>query len=168
MLLPAFVIGIALSRTYNQIRNKKGGTTDVLELPNEERISYIVSSIFMLLVGLSMPLIDGISIGVPHDPGEVDLDWAVVGMHVLFITVLSNIGKMFPAFVYKDEATLRERIAVAISMFPRGEVGAGVLIISISHGISGMVVTVAVLSLCFNLLLTVFFIWAVKKLLRTK
>lgn len=167
ILLPAFVVGIAISRSYNHLKGKDGKLTDILDLPNEQRISFIVSSIFMVFVGLSMPLIDGISIGVPHDPGEVDLDWGVVAMHVLFITILSNVGKMFPAFVYKDEATLRERLAVAISMFPRGEVGAGVLIISISHGISGMVVTVAVLSLCFNLLLTVFFIWAVKKLLRT-
>lgn len=168
VLLPAFVVGIAISRTYNQVKDKAGKLTDVLELHKEERISFVISSIFMLFVGLSMPEISGISIGEPHDPGEVDLDWGVVGMHVLFITLLSNLGKMFPALVYKDEATLRERLAVAIAMFPRGEVGAGVLIISISHGISGMVVTVAVLSLCFNLLLTVFFIWAVKKLLGTK
>ena len=166
ILLPAFVLGIAISRGYNRIRKEKGRPTDVLELPNEERISFIVSSVFMFFVGLSMPEIDGISIGVPHAPGEVDLDWKIIGMHVFFITLLSNIGKMFPAFMYKEEASLRERLAVAIAMFPRGEVGAGVLIISISHGISGMVVTVAVLSLCFNLLLTVFFIWAVKKLLR--
>lgn len=167
ILLPAFVIGVAISHSYNLVKGKGGQLKDVLELPLESRISFIVSSIFMLFVGLSMPEIDGVSIGVPHDPGEVDLDWGVVVMHVLFITLLSNVGKMFPAFVYRKEATLRERIAVSIAMFPRGEVGAGVLIISISHGISGMVVTVAVLSLCFNLLLTVFFIWAVKKLLRT-
>jgi len=168
VLLPAFVVGIVISRRTNLIRNHKGKLTDVLELPNEERISFLVSAVFMIFVGLSMPEIDGISIGVPHAPGEVDLDWGVVAVHVLFITILSNLGKMFPAFMYRDEASLRERLAVAISMFPRGEVGAGVLIISISHGIGGMVVTVAVLSLCFNLLLTVFFIWAVKKLLRTK
>ena len=164
ILLPAFVIGVAISRSYNQVKDKGGKLTDVLELSSESRVSFIVSIIFMLFVGLSMPRIEGFYLGA-KPAGFVGLDWGVVGVHVLVITLLSNLGKMFPAFVYRNEATLRERLAVSIAMFPRGEVGAGVLIISISHGIGGMVVTVAVLSLCFNLLLTVFFIWAVKKLL---
>ncbi len=168
VLLPAFVVGIVISSIHNKTRKRYGEKwIDALERPLEKRISFWVSSVFMLFVGLSMPEIEGLNIG--GGVTETDsLDWDLIGTHVLFITLLSNLGKMFPAFVYKNEATLRERLAVSISMFPRGEVGAGVLIISISHGISGMVVTVAVLSLCFNLLLTVFFIWVVKKLLKVK
>lgn len=166
ILLPAFIVGVAISHTFNQVKYKNGDVHDVLELPSESKISFVISALFMLLVGLSMPEIEGISLVKKDQPTITSLDWGLVGIHVLAITLLSNLGKMFPAFVYRKEASLRQRLAVAISMFPRGEVGAGVLIISISHGISGMVVTVAILSLCLNLVLTVFFIWIVKRLLR--
>ena len=56
----------------------------------------------------------------------------MIAVHVLAITVLSNLGKVFPAFCYRREASFRERLAVAICMFPRGEVGAGVLAVSLS------------------------------------
>jgi Kef-type K+ transport system membrane component KefB len=85
-------------------------------------------------------------------------------VHVLLITVVSNLGKIFPAFCYRREAHWRERLAVAIGMWPRGEVGAGVLVISLSYGIGGPIVTVAMLSLALNLLLTGAFIFLVKRL----
>ena len=88
-------------------------------------------------------------------------------MHVVAVTVLSNLGKMFPAFCYRREASIRERLALAIGMFPRGEVGAGVLVISLSYGLAGPSLTVAVLSLALNLLCTGVFIVAVKKLIAT-
>jgi Kef-type K+ transport system membrane component KefB len=91
--------------------------------------------------------------------------WGVIAGHVLVITLLSNLGKMFPAFCYRREASLRQRIALAIGMFPRGEVGAGVLVISISYGLGGPTLTVAVLSLALNLLCTGLFIIVVKRLL---
>ena len=166
ILLPAFVVGVAISHSFNHVRDKRGRRVDVLELPSESKITFAVSALFMLMVGMSMPEIEGVNLLKTDAPTIASLDWKLVGIHVLAITLLSNIGKMFPAFVYRKQASRRQRLAVAISMFPRGEVGAGVLIISISHGISGMVVTVAVLSLCLNLMLTVFFIWGVKRLLR--
>ncbi len=92
------------------------------------------------------------------------LSWAQIMLHVLVITLISNLGKMFPAFCYRREAHWRERLAVAIGMWPRGEVGAGVLVISLSYGIGGPIVTVAMLSLAFNLLLTGAFIYVVKRL----
>ena len=48
------------------------------------------------------------------------------------------------------------------SMWPRGEVGAGILVISLSYGIGGPVFTVAMLSLALNLALTGLFILIVK------
>jgi hypothetical protein len=72
---------------------------------------------------------------------------------------------MFPLFCYRREATWRERLAISIGMFPRGEVGAGVLVISLSYGLAGPALTVAVLSLAFNLLCTGIFIWCVKQLI---
>lgn len=92
------------------------------------------------------------------------LGWGAIAFHVLMVTLLSNLGKMVPAFVYRNEAHWRERLAVAIGMWPRGEVGAGVLVISLSYGIGGPVVTVAMLSLALNLLLTGVFILFVKRL----
>lgn len=86
--------------------------------------------------------------------------------HVLLLTMLINLGKMFPAFCYRKEAHWRERLAVAIGMWPRGEVGAGVLVISLSYGIGGPIVTVAMLSLALNLLLTGVFIYIVKRVTR--
>jgi hypothetical protein len=50
-------------------------------------------------------------------------------------------------------------------MWPRGEVGAGVLVIALSYGIAGASLTVAVLSLALNLLLTGVFIVIVKRLI---
>ena len=93
------------------------------------------------------------------------MSWGMIALHVLAITFLSNLGKMFPAFCYRREAHWKERLALAIGMWPRGEVGAGVLVISLSYGISGPTLTVAMLSLALNLVCTGLFIVAVKKLL---
>ena len=92
------------------------------------------------------------------------LGWPAIILHVILITLIANLGKMFPAFCYRKEAHWRERIAVAIGMWPRGEVGAGVLVISLSYGIGGPIVTVAMLSLALNLLLTGVFIYIVKRI----
>jgi len=94
--------------------------------------------------------------------------WGVVLLHVLIVTALSNLGKMFPIFCYRDEAPLRERLALCIGMWPRGEVGAGVLVVSLSYGIGGAPITVAMLSLALNLVLTGVFIVFVKRLLAAK
>ncbi len=97
---------------------------------------------------------------------QPNLGWGRIALHVLMITVISNIGKMFPAFCYRREAHLRHRLAVAVGMWPRGEVGAGVLVLSLSYGIGGPIVTVAMLSLALNLALTGVFIVMVKKLIK--
>lgn len=94
------------------------------------------------------------------------LPWGSVGLHVFIVTLLANLGKMFPVLCYRREAHWRERLALAIGMWPRGEVGAGVLVISLSYGIGGPVVTVAMLSLALNLLLTGLFILVVRRLTR--
>jgi len=85
-------------------------------------------------------------------------------VHVAALTVLINLGKMFPLLCYRREAHWKERLALAIALWPRGEVGAGVLIVSLSFGIGGPIVTVALLCLALNLILTGVFIVAVKRL----
>jgi hypothetical protein len=66
---------------------------------------------------------------------------------------------------YRREAPFRHRLALAVGMFPRGEVGAGVLVIALSYNIAGPPLTVAVLSLALNLLLTGVFIIIAKRLI---
>jgi hypothetical protein len=94
------------------------------------------------------------------------LGWGAIAFHVVMITLLSNLGKMFPAACYRREAHWRHRLAVAVGMWPRGEVGAGVLVLSLSYGIGGPIVTVAMLSLALNLALTGVFILIVRALIR--
>lgn len=160
VLLPAFVLGCMMARPVGHdphVDDAREGHQEGPTEPDEQRVATIMSACFMVLVGLSMPVI----------PRE-GINWGAVAVHVVLITVLSNIGKMFPAFCYRQEATLRERLALSIGMFPRGEVGAGVLVVSLSYGLGGTALTVAVLSLALNLLLTGVFITAVKKLIGRK
>jgi len=96
--------------------------------------------------------------------GQPAIGWGMILFHVLMVTLISNLGKMFPAFCYRRQAHWRHRLALAIGMWPRGEVGAGILVLSISYGIGGPIVTVAMLSLALNLVLTGVFIIMVKKL----
>lgn len=196
VLLPAFVLGCMIVRKNIANNNLH---EDVLETPTEKRVTFLVSALFILLVGLSMPAIVDIAgspaevnvmdqemidayISAGSDDSKIDLmphrkesphlqnlpmSWRWIALHVLMITLISNIGKMFPLFCYRREAHWKERLALAVGMFPRGEVGAGVLIISISYGIGGEMITVAMLSLALNLLLTGIFIVTVKKLLNS-
>jgi Kef-type K+ transport system membrane component KefB len=96
---------------------------------------------------------------------QPNMSFGTIALHVLLITLISNLGKMFPAFCYRKEAHWRNRLAVAIGMWPRGEVGAGILVLSLSYGIGGPIITVAMLSLALNLALTGVFILVVKKLI---
>ena len=96
---------------------------------------------------------------------QPSLGWNMIVFHVLVLTALSNIGKMFPAICYRREAHWRHRLALAIGMWPRGEVGAGVLVLSLSFGIGGPIVAVAMLSLALNLVLTGVFILIVQRLI---
>ena len=182
VLLPAFVLGCVMKLPDRSV-DRDGNTVADHEEHAHERVGTVVSACFMLLVGLSMPSVVESLRGTPTptDPHAAKegaglikhalatmtpaMGWGTIALHVLAITALANLGKMFPALCYRREATLRERLAVAIGMWPRGEVGAGVLVISLSYGIGGPIVVIAMLSLALNLVLTGVFILIVKKLL---
>ncbi len=118
------------------------------------KLDTVVKALFMFLVGLSFP--------------KVTVGTATLSMtlwHVLALTILSNLGKCFPLFCYRTAVPLKERLALSVAMFPRGEVGAAVLIIGLGYGFSGYVTTLAMLSLAVNLVLTGLFVWTVIKLL---
>jgi Kef-type K+ transport system membrane component KefB len=182
VLLPAFAVGCIMGRPRGADPHQDDARENIEEGPEdpqEQRVSTIISAAFMLLVGLSMPSILG---GSGTSPGHGALEfagapqelveakrafpgWSMIAFHVIVITVLSNLGKMVPAFCYRREASFRERLGLAIGMWPRGEVGAGVLVIAVTYGLSGPTLTVAVLSLSLNLLCTGLFIVIVKKLI---
>ncbi len=66
-------------------------------------------------------------------------------------------------FYYRDRS-LRERLALSIGMFTRGEVGAGIIFIAIGYNIGGPLLAISVLTIVLNLIRTGFFIMIVKKL----
>lgn len=155
VLLPAFLLGCMIkpSRKSNP------------HCPERAMANTVVASVFMVLVGLSMPKMD-LAVPVTGVTTEtVSSGWLPLLGHVLMITLISNLGKMFPLFCYRQQASIKERLALSIGLFPRGEVGAGVLIIGLGYGIGGEVLTIAMLSLTLNLFLTGFFIMGVRYLL---
>ena len=155
VLLPAFVFGMI-------IKNKHvGGRT-------EERAATTISLIFMLLVGMSMPLIDMSGAAQPveetsHIATIPMMSGWLIALHVLAVTLLSNIGKLVPLFFYRNR-TFVERLALSVGMFTRGEVGAGVVFIAIGYNIGGPVLLISVLTLVLNLVLTGGFVLIVKRL----
>ena len=154
VLLPAFVLGCMMKSQH--------------ETEADQQVSGLVAGVFMVLVGLSLPQVwgaietpaaDSLTLAMPA------MSLAEITYHVLVISVIANLGKMFPLFCYRQEASVKERLALSISMWPRGEVGAGVLMISIGYGFGGPIVTISMLSLALNLVLTGVFIVIVRKLI---
>ena len=117
----------------------------------------------MLLAGMALPAIQIGGMGI-----------AVGFAHVILITIVINVGKCLPLAAYTNESTLRERLALSLGMFPRGEVGIGVLLVSLeifrqqnmleSPAVQQSM-TIGALSLALNLALTGFFIILVIRLL---
>jgi hypothetical protein len=173
VLLPAFVLGCMMKRPAGQdphMDDARDGHQEGPESSDEQNVSTIISAIFIFLVGLNMPSVLDNENGplAPADNLLANQPLPGTGMlllHVLLVTLLSNLGKMYPAFCYRREASRKERLALAIGMWPRGEVGAGILIIALGYGMSGPLVTVAALSLALNLILTGVFIWLIKRLI---
>jgi len=160
VLLPAFVLGCMLARPQGadpHSDDAREGHQEGPEGATEQLAATAISAVFMVLVGLSMPRLS-------LEGSGLTLNELV--LHVLAVTAVANLGKMFPLFCYRKEATWRERLAICVGMWPRGEVGAGVLVVSMSYAIGGPMVAVAAISLALNLLLTGVFIIAVKWLLK--
>lgn len=153
VLLPAFILGMVIKTNHNESKT-------------DESAANLISYIFMFLVGISMPVFMGqIHTVSVTDAGVVmpDLTWGQIAIHVVVVSLLSNLGKMVPMFYYRDRS-LRERLALSIGMFTRGEVGAGIIFIAIGYNIGGPLLAISVLTIVLNLILTGFFIMIVKKL----
>lgn len=157
ILLPAFAFGCVLAKPQRH------------EVGRDEHAATLVSGAFMVLVGLSLPpVLKAVADVHTYTAAQPypSVGWIV--LHVLAVTLLCNLGKMLPLVFYRREASIRERLGVCVAMFPRGEVGAGVLVVGLGYGIGGPVLTVAMLSLALNLMLTAVFILAVKWLIKPR
>lgn len=158
VLLPAFVLGVVMKCSHHD------------HTPAMNRTSDIISYVFMFLVGLSTPLFLGVDFekvaaaATTVTGSQPMMSWGMIAFHVLMVTILSNIGKMFPIFFYRDRP-LTERLALSIGMFARGEVGAGIIMVAIGYALGGPLMIIALLSLALNLMLTGGFIIIVKQLL---
>lgn len=163
VLLPAFVLGMVMRHKHHHGRT-------------EERASTGISYLFMLLVGLSMPCFLGDGGPAISEAMKTDyalahsvlgdqpmMPWPTIIMHVIVVSLLSNVGKMVPIFFYRDRK-IEERLALSVGMFTRGEVGAGIIFIGLGYGIGGPALIIAVLTLVLNLILTGGFVVLVKKL----
>ena len=153
VLLPAFVFGMVMKHGH--------GTSKA-----DDRASTAISLLFMLLVGMSMPLIH-----LEEAPAQTNsiiaslpmLSWGSIALHMVAVSLLSNIGKLTPMFFYRDRS-LKERLALSVGMFTRGEVGAGVIFIALGYHIGGPILLISVLTLVLNLILTGIFVVIVKRL----
>lgn len=155
VLLPAFVWGMILKTKHSESKH-------------EHRAADIISILFMFLVGLSMPLFVGLDSSTATNAESITasqpmMSWGEIGLHVLAVSLLSNIGKLFPMLFYRDRK-LVERLALSIGMFTRGEVGAGVIFIALGYSLGGPALIISVLTLVLNLVLTGIFVIWVKKL----
>lgn len=156
VLLPAFVLGMVMKPQH-------------IESKTEEKVSTAISYFFMFLVGVSMPQFIELDMNSqPTNPDSVTaslpmMSWGMIAVHVLVVSLLSNIGKLMPLAFYRDRK-FSERLALSIGMFTRGEVGAGVIFIAISYNLGGPLLLISVLTIVLNLILTGGFVMLVKKL----
>ncbi|MDD6210687.1 MAG: sodium:proton antiporter [Bacteroidales bacterium] len=156
VLLPAFVLGMIMKHKH-------------IESKIEYKVATAISFIFMFLVGLSMPRFIGVNFDELMDSAttltaaQPMMGWGMIAVHVIIVSFLSNLGKLFPVFFYRERRK-RERLALSIGMFTRGEVGAGVIFIALGYSLGGPALAISVLTLVLNLILTGIFVVWVKKL----
>ena len=156
VLLPAFIVGMIM-------KHKE------IDTPVEHKVATGISFLFMFLVGMSMPHFIGVDFAETQ-AGEYSvtgsqemMPWGMIIFHVLIVSLLSNIGKLFPVFFYRDRK-FSERLALSIGMFTRGEVGAGVIFIALGYNLGGRALLISVHTIVLNLILTGIFVLWVKKL----
>ncbi len=160
VLLPAFVLGCMLRNPHDPeetVLHQHEHAFIEPEAPWERKLDTGIKYFYMFLVGCSLP-----KIALGH------VSWGFLIGHVLALTFLSNLGKLYPMFCYKKEASMQERVALSVAMWPRGEVGVGVLLIAMNYALPDIVIQLAGLSLTLNLFLTGFFIYFVIWILKRK
>jgi len=167
VLVPAFALGCVIKSDHLHGSAEYADTShgaSAHDSPAQAILDWAIKGGFMLLAGMALP---------PIQLGG--MSFVAVLAHVLLITIVSNIGKCVPMMAYRDAATPCERLALSIGMFPRGEVGIGVLLVSLEifrqqnildSSAVQQSMTIGALSLALNLALTGVFIMAVTRLVR--
>ena len=153
VLLPAFVVGMLMRHRH-------------IDTPAERRVATGISFLFMLLVGMSMPLMGHAGSGCDATSvtaSQPMMPWGTLLLHVVAVSALSNLGKLVPLLFYRDRP-FSERLALSVGMFTRGEVGAGVIFIALGYNLGGPALVISVLTLVLNLILTGGFVLWVKHL----
>lgn len=154
VLLPAFILGMIMKPKHHHTKM-------------DESVATVISYMFMFLVGISAPQFVGVDFGAMAGDCVIaqvgSMSWGEIALHVLVVTTLSNLGKMVPLFFYRDRS-LTERLALSIGMFTRGEVGAGIIFVSIGYGLGGPLLVISLLTILSNLILTGGFVVIVKRL----
>ena len=162
VLVPAFALGCVIKSDHLHGSAEYGSTIEPSSAHDHTWDAFLdwgVKGGFMLLAGMALPPIQVGGMGV-----------GVVIAHVLLITLMTNVGKCLPLAAYKSEASTRERFALSVGMFPRGEVGIGVLLVSLEifrqqnlldSSAVQQSMTIGALSLALNLALTGLFIMVV-------
>jgi hypothetical protein len=115
VLVPAFALGCVIKSDHLHGSAEYAAVlprSDVSKIDVQALLDWAIKGGFMLLAGMALP---------PITLGEMSV--VIVAAHVVLITIVSNIGKCVPLLVYPEEATARERLALSIGMFPRGEGG---------------------------------------------
>lgn len=159
VLLPAFVLGMIMKHKH-------------IDTKTEHSVATAISFLFMFLVGVSMPVFFGVDFArqsaeaVTITGTQPMMSWPTILFHVVIVSFLSNMGKLFPVFFYRDRRK-RERLALSIGMFTRGEVGAGIIFIALGYNLGGPALMISVLTIVFNLILTGIFVVWVEKLTRS-
>ena len=159
VLLPAFVLGMIMKHKH-------------IDTKTEHNVATAISFLFMFLVGVSMPVFFGVDFAKQSAEASTItgaqpmMSWPMILLHVVIVSFLSNIGKLFPLFFYRDRRK-RERLALSIGMFTRGEVGAGIIFIALGYNLGGLALMISVLTIVFNLILTGIFVIWVEKLTRS-
>lgn len=90
VLLPAFVLGMVMKTRHVESRGERMAASGI-------------SFLFMFLVGLSMPLFIGMTAATGEAASSVTgsqpmMSWGVIAFHVVIVSLLSNLGKLFPMF----------------------------------------------------------------------
>ena len=154
VLLPAFILGMIMKPHHHHTKSDESAAT-------------VISYFFMFLVGMSAPLFVGVDFGATAGDSVIaqvgSMSWGEIALHVLAVTAISNIGKMVPMLFYRDRSMI-ERLALSIGMFTRGEVGAGIIFVSIGYGLGGPLLAISLLTILSNLILTGAFVVIVKRL----
>ena len=166
VLVPAFALGCVIKSDHLHGSAEYGAAGEkprAHEPFGQALLDWGIKGGFMLLAGMALPPIQIGAMGI-----------AAGFAHVILITIVTNVGKCLPLAAYTNEATVRERLALSVGMFPRGEVGIGVLLVSLeifrqqnmleSPAVQQSM-TIGALSLALNLALTGFFIILVIRLL---